>query len=81
MFNMNSLQLSVFSEVSNFVFLQGLGTDESILIEILCTRTNAETTAIKQSYQKRKLRFFSFFFYVALFYCFESNKRPENYIV
>lgn len=58
----NSLQLIVFSEVSNFVFLQGLGTDESVLIEILCTRTNAEITAIKQSYQKRELRFYSVFF-------------------
>lgn len=71
---MNSLQLIVFSEVSNVVFLQGLGTDESVLIEILCTRTNAEITAIKQSYQKRELRFFFFFFSVALFYCVESNR-------
>jgi len=35
--------------------LQGLGTDEGVLIEILCTRTNAEINAIKQSYQKREL--------------------------
>lgn len=37
--------------------LQGLGTDEGTLIEILCTRTNAEITAIKQSYQKCELLF------------------------
>lgn len=32
--------------------VKGIGTDESVLIEILSTRTNAEIVAIKQSYQK-----------------------------
>lgn len=32
--------------------IKGLGTDEGVLIEILCTRNNAEINAIKQSYQK-----------------------------
>lgn len=63
---MNSRQLIVFSEIQ-FVFLQGLGTDESVLIEILCTRTNAEITAIKQSYQRRELRFFFRFFLLPYF--------------
>ena len=37
------------------LLLQGLGTDEGVLIEILCTRSNAEINAIKQSYQRREL--------------------------
>lgn len=37
------------------LLFQGLGTDEGVLIEILCTRTNAEINAIKHSYQKREL--------------------------
>lgn len=32
--------------------IKGLGTDEGVLIEILCTRSNSEVTAIKHSYQK-----------------------------
>lgn len=32
--------------------LKGLGTDEDCLIEILCTRSNAEIAAIKAAYQK-----------------------------
>ncbi|XP_068710568.1 annexin A5-like [Montipora foliosa] len=32
--------------------IKGLGTDESLLIEILCSRTNAEISAIKSSYQR-----------------------------
>lgn len=36
------------------LLFQGLGTDEGVLIEILCTRTNAEINAIKHSYQKRE---------------------------
>ena len=43
------------SVITCVLLLQGLGTDEGVLIEILCTRTNAEINAIKQSYQKREL--------------------------
>lgn len=32
--------------------LKGLGTDEDCLIEVLCTRSNAEIAAIKAAYQK-----------------------------
>ncbi|PVD37280.1 hypothetical protein C0Q70_04277 [Pomacea canaliculata] len=31
--------------------IKGLGTDEKVLIEIICTRTNAQLNAIKQAYK------------------------------
>ena len=39
-------------EVLSRHFLQGLGTAEGVLIEILCTRTNEEIAAIKQQYKR-----------------------------
>ena len=33
---------------------QGLGTDEDCLIEILCTRSNAEMKALQESYTRRE---------------------------
>lgn len=39
--------------------ISGIGTDEDVLIEVLCTRTNQEIWAINESYQRCK---FSLFF-------------------
>ncbi len=39
------------------LYLQGAGTHEGILIEILCTRTNQQVKDIGQAYKQRELVF------------------------
>lgn len=39
-------------DFENYTDLQGAGTDESALIEILCTRTNKEIQEIKAKYKE-----------------------------
>lgn len=35
--------------------MSGLGTDETVLIEVLCTMSNHEISIIKQAYEASKL--------------------------
>lgn len=35
--------------------IEGLGTNENVLIEVLCTKSNQEIMTIRQAYQTRKL--------------------------
>lgn len=51
----HNVEMAYYCNMHMLLLLQGLGTDEGVLIEILSTRTNAEINAIKQSYQKREL--------------------------
>lgn len=39
-------------QINMFIYLQGAGTDEKVLIEILATRNNQELQAINQAYQE-----------------------------
>jgi hypothetical protein len=40
-----------FSVIAFISFFQGAGTDESVLIEILCSRSNDDVNAIKAAYK------------------------------
>ena len=43
----------VIKHLKNVYFMQGAGTDEALLIEIMCSRTNEEIQAIKGRYKER----------------------------
>jgi hypothetical protein len=45
-------ETSLFLARSLYAAMKGAGTDESTLIEILCSKSNAEVKAIKDAYQK-----------------------------
>lgn len=53
-----------------YLLFQGLGTDESTLIEVLATRTNREIADIKNAYKEGLVITF-----------FLSNIKPENFTV
>ena len=40
--------------------MKGLGTDEDTLVEILCTRTNAQIDALQATYTRRMLIYISY---------------------
>lgn len=40
--------------------MAGIGTDEDVLIEVLCTMSNYEIHTIKHAYERRKLFFIIF---------------------
>lgn len=37
------------------LFSQGIGTDESTLVEIMCSRSNEEIDELKEKYQEGRL--------------------------
>jgi len=54
--------------------IEGLGTDDDTLIEILCSRSNIQIKELKDAYQKSNFLFFSFHFY----YLDHSSSTPTN---
>ena len=43
----------------HYSFLQGIGTDENLLIGVLVSRTNSEIEQIKEKYKECKYSLFS----------------------